>query len=99
LLPKRLTYCLGNFSIINNPKVQTSLKLGLFAKSLVFSSIRNTKRTRSVEKEGFSDERSSLKQANVTTDVDGNMCDQYKKIDLKGALNFPVANITDTKGI
>lgn len=52
-----------------------------------------------VEEEGFSDERSSLKRPNVTVDMENNLCDQCKKIDLESALKFPVANITDTKGI
>jgi hypothetical protein len=57
------------------------------------------KRTRSVEEEGLSDERSSLMRANVSMDMDSNLCDQCTKIDLEGTLNFPVVNISDTKGI
>jgi hypothetical protein len=57
------------------------------------------KRTRILEEENFADERSSLKSAKLTVDMNINLCDQCRKIDLEGALNFPAADIKNVKGI
>ncbi|KAH6694903.1 hypothetical protein BKA61DRAFT_624033 [Leptodontidium sp. MPI-SDFR-AT-0119] len=57
------------------------------------------KRTRIIAEEEFPDKRSSSKSANLTVEVNINLCDECRKIDLEGALNFPAANIKDAKGI